>query len=407
MKYRPLLRLKFPGVQVPGLRPLWDWQAFYPIALQRVSASLDRRTNQHAKSLRRHGEGGSAPCGALMDSLLEHLDRFSEVLAVSLHNPCQHLGPRNRSQGFTVGGATCATSTGALAAMRVFAKLWSSDCKTSGSRRVTLGPTPAPGLANSVALGHCDQLLSLRLLANPALGDAFTSCYSSSFGPGVPDAEEECPGQPGPLRPLPGRCPHAALPRLQGEPGPSEGLSDEDAGGAASEASAGGGGSRSWGFWQASQPPVGAPAPEQLPKVAAALLLPAASPRLQEEELGVGSPRTPETGVKSCFGLASGEIRYRGCLLPQPPSRAFNFGGGRHPELSPCLSGSAHKLCSTALWPSERPFGLELSPRMCPGRSCSAGFKASVRPLLLWKDEVLTALKSYKAQDGDFWSPWS
>ncbi|XP_040836217.1 Fanconi anemia group F protein [Ochotona curzoniae] len=127
-----------------------------------------------------------------MEPLLQNLERFSEVMAISRTS---HVG--------TWDSATVRRALQWARYVRhVHRRFGRHDrIRTALERRLHsqwardggLGLGPVPGLTNFEALGYSDVLLSLRLLKNRALGDAARLQLLQQLfpGPGAPDGDPE------------------------------------------------------------------------------------------------------------------------------------------------------------------------------------------------------------------------
>ncbi|KAM5248573.1 Fanconi anemia group F protein [Ctenodactylus gundi] len=127
-----------------------------------------------------------------MEALLQHLECFSEVLAVSRTPHVSTWAPETVRRALEW----------ACYLRHVFRRFGHHGCiRTALERRLLsqwrregeTGPRPVPGLANFQALGRCDILLCLNLLRNRALGDAACHYLLQQLRPGggVRDAGEE------------------------------------------------------------------------------------------------------------------------------------------------------------------------------------------------------------------------
>ncbi|XP_008563848.1 PREDICTED: Fanconi anemia group F protein-like, partial [Galeopterus variegatus] len=127
-----------------------------------------------------------------MERLLQHLERFSEVLVVSRTTHVSTWDP--------------ATVRRALQWARFLRHVYRrfgrhGRIRTALERRLhsqwrqegDFGTGPVPGLTNFQALGRCEIVLALRLLENRALGDAARHHLLQQMfpGPGISDANEE------------------------------------------------------------------------------------------------------------------------------------------------------------------------------------------------------------------------
>ncbi|XP_004585685.2 Fanconi anemia group F protein [Ochotona princeps] len=127
-----------------------------------------------------------------MEPLLQNLERFFEVLAISRTS---HVG--------TWDSATVRRALQWARYVRhVYRRFGRHDrIRTALQRRLLsqwtrdggFGLGPVPGLTNFEALGYSDVLLSLRLLKNRALGDAARHHLLQQLfpGPGAPDGDED------------------------------------------------------------------------------------------------------------------------------------------------------------------------------------------------------------------------
>lgn len=128
-----------------------------------------------------------------MESLLQHLDRFSEVLWVSRTS---HVGTWDAE---TVRRALrwaryLRHVYGRFARRVAVRQALEQHLQTRWRRReADPGPASVPGLKNFQTLGSCEVHLALNLLENRALGEpAYRALLQQLFpGPGPPDEDEE------------------------------------------------------------------------------------------------------------------------------------------------------------------------------------------------------------------------
>uniref|UniRef100_A0A8P0PNT3 FA complementation group F n=1 Tax=Canis lupus familiaris TaxID=9615 RepID=A0A8P0PNT3_CANLF len=273
------------------------------------------RPNRRAGARRaRGGRGsgsGSGSARGRMESLLQQLERFSEVLAVS---------------------RTAAVSAWGPAAVRR-AVQWARYLRRAHGRlRAALEGRRRAG-PRLGAWGGRDVVLSARLLGNRALGAAAHRCLLRLLFPGpaapAPAPPPRCrPASP--ASPAPGRRPPAA-PR-----GPRRGRGAAHAGGAAAAAAARRAGRR---------PPgraVGARAAGRLPA--------------RRGGRAAAGPRGPRAGRAA--PLAAGPRRRPGRAVPRPPRRAPGRAGRPPPGAAPRLPAPARTLgLPTALRPAFGPLG--------------------------------------------------
>nr|XP_012590984.1 Fanconi anemia group F protein [Microcebus murinus] len=343
-----------------------------------------------------------------MEPLLQHLERFSEVLVVSSTTHVSTWDP--------------ATVRRALQWARYLRHIYRRFGRHGRIRRAMerrlhnrwrleggFGSSPVPGLTNFQALGHCDILLSLRLLENRDLGDAARHHLLQQLfpGPGVPDTEEE---------PLQDRLaclarrrsavhllcfygykenqnlPEDSLLKTQAEmllerlqevvkaeaEGPSMFLSS---------------------LWERL------PQNNFLKVIAAALLQPPLPPRPQEEDLELGGPKTPGEGGQELVHWLLGKSEVMAVFCRHLPAGLLTVVASRHRELSRVYLGlltdwgrHLHYDLQKGIWVGDESQDVtweELYDR----------FQSLCQAPPPLKDEVVTVLKSCKAQDGDFEVP--
>ncbi|XP_008053391.1 Fanconi anemia group F protein [Carlito syrichta] len=344
-----------------------------------------------------------------MEPLVQHLERFSEVLAVAGTTHVSTWGPT----------AVRRALQWARYLRHVHRRFGSHGrIRTALERRLhppwrregDAGPGPAPGFASFQALGHCDVLLSLRLLGNRALGDAARRHLLQQLfpGPGGQEAEEETLqdrlarlGRRRCAVHLLRSCGHGEdrgvhedalvrtlaevlLQRLQ-----EAGRDDAEAPGR-------------WlsGLW------------ERLPRdgflkvvAAAALLLPPPAPRPQEEEPAPGGPLAPGEGRHELVRWLLGRSEVMAAFGRDLPVELLTSVASRHPELCRAYldlltdwGGRLHYDLQTGVW-----VGAESQD--VPWEELYHRFHSLCRAPPPLKDEVLTVLESHKAQDGDFEVP--
>ncbi|XP_010590484.1 Fanconi anemia group F protein [Loxodonta africana] len=338
-----------------------------------------------------------------MEPLLQHLERFSEVLAVSRTTHVSTWDP--------------ATVRRALQWARYLRHIHRrfgrhGRIRTALERRLhnqwrqesSPGPGPVPGLTNFQSLGRCDILLAVRLLENRALGDA--ACHHLLHqlfpGPGVRDTEEEtlqdCLARLARRRSavhmlrLSGYREEDSLVKTQAElllerlqevgqaeaEGPSRLLS------------------RLW---------------ERLPQnnflkvTAAALLLPPPSTRPQEEELALGSPKAPGRGRQELVRWLLGKPDIMVVFCRSLPASLLASVVGRHPALSRVYLGLLTDWGRHLYYDLQKGSWVRAEPQDLPWEELYDRFQSLCQASPPLKDEVLTTLKSCKAQDGDYEVP--
>lgn len=339
-----------------------------------------------------------------MEPLLQHLERFSEVLAVSRTTHVSTWDPTTVRRALQW----------ARYLRHVYQRFRRHDgIRTTLERRLHclwkeggLGAGPVPGLSNFEALGRCDILLSLRLLKNPALGDAaYHYLLQQLFpGAGVPDADRELLQDS--LANL-ARCGSAVhmlrfniykenpnlqedslmktqaellLERLQ-EVGKDEAVGPSKL---------------LCSLWERL------PQNNFLKVIAVALLEPPSPPLPQGEELDLGSPRILGEELVHWL-LGNSEIMAAFCR--NVPAGLLTLVASRHPALSHAY------LSVLADWSRHLSYDLQkgvwvgAESQDVPWKELYTRFQSLCQAPPPLKDEVLTLLKSYKAQDGDFEVP--
>ncbi|XP_057605914.1 Fanconi anemia group F protein [Hippopotamus amphibius kiboko] len=344
-----------------------------------------------------------------MESLLQHLDRFSEVLAASRTTHVRTWEPATvrRALQWAAYLRHIHRRFGRHALIR---KALERRLQNQWKQEGNAGSSPAPALADFQALGHCDQLLSLRLLANPALGDAsFHYLLQQLFpGPGVRDAEGEM--LQGSLARLSRRRAAIHLLHFNACRENSDVQEDplrktqaelllrrlQEVG----EAEAEGPGrllSSLWGRLSQNN---------FLEVVAAALLLPPpSSPRLQEKELERGGRETPSKRGEELLRWLLGRSDVMVAFCRSLPAGLLTLVAGRHPELSRVYLALLTDWGRQLHYDLQKGLWIGTESQAVPWEELFSRFQSLCRAPPPLKDEILTALTSCKAQDGDFEVP--
>lgn len=342
-----------------------------------------------------------------MESLLQHLERFSELLAVSRTTHVSTWDP--------------ATVRRALQWARYLRHVHSRfgrhvRIRTALERRLqkrwrqdgASGSAPVPGLTNFQALGRCDRLLSLRLLENRALGDAaYHYLLQQLFpGPGVPDADEET--LQGSLVRLARRGSAVHMLRFIGY-GENSVLEDAVLKTQAElllerlrevpKAEAEGPSRFLSTLWDRL------PQNNFLKVIAAALLLPPSSPRPQGEELELGTPKTPGEGGQELVRWLLAKSDVMAAFCHNLPVGLLTSVAGRHPELSRAYLGLLTDWGGHLRYDLEKGTWVGAESQHVSWEELYGRFQSLCQAPPPLKDEVLTALESCKAQDGDFQVP--
>ncbi|KAM5317486.1 Fanconi anemia group F protein [Glossophaga mutica] len=347
-----------------------------------------------------------------METLLQHLDRISEVLAVS-RTPhvsswdavavrralrwARYMRHVHRRFGCHVPIRT--------ALERRLQNHWKQE---DGS-----GPAAVPGLTNFRDLGRCDILLSQRLLDNRALGDAAFHCLLQQLfpGPGVRDPEEET--LQGCLALLARRRSAVHLLRFHGFGENSAAWDDslvktqaelllerlqerlQEVGKVQAE----GPSKLLSSLWQRL------PRNNFLEVIAAALLLPSSSPRPSKEELESGSPRTQGEGCQELVHWLLGKSDIMATFCRSLSASLLTSVAGRHPELFQIYLGLLTEWGRHLHYDLQKGIWVGAEARDVPWEELYGRFQSLCQAPSPLKDEVLRALESCKAQDGDFEVP--
>ncbi|XP_037018165.2 Fanconi anemia group F protein [Artibeus jamaicensis] len=342
-----------------------------------------------------------------MDSLLQHLDRISEVLAVS-RTPhvsswdavavrralqwARYMRHVHRRFGCRVAIRT--------ALERRLQTQWKQDCS---------GPAAFSGLTNFRDLGRCDILLSQSLLDNRALSDAAFHCLLQQLfpGPGVSDAEEETLQSR--LTLLARRRSAVHLLRFSGFGENSAARDDplvktqaelllerlQEVGKARAQGPSG----LLSSLWERL------PRNNFLEVIAAALLLPSSSPRPPKEELELGSPRTQREGAHELVHWLLGKSDIMATFCRSLSAALLTSVAGRHPEIFRVYLGLLTEWGRHLHYDLQRGIWVGAEAHDVSWEELYGRFQSLCQAPSPLKDEVLKALESCKAQDGDFEVP--
>ncbi|XP_006903765.1 PREDICTED: LOW QUALITY PROTEIN: Fanconi anemia, complementation group F [Elephantulus edwardii] len=342
-----------------------------------------------------------------MEPLLQQLDRFSEVLAVSRSTHVKNWDP------VTVGRALqwarylrhVHGRFGRHAGIRAALE---RRLREQGRQQGRSGPGPVSELTNFESLGRCDILLALRLLENRALGDAaYHHLLQQLFpGPSVPDTDSEGESLQAGLARLARRRAAVHMLRVYCSREMPAVLEDtlvktqaelllqrlQEVG----AAGAGGLLSRLWGRLSQNS---------FLKVVAAALLLPPAPGRPLQEGLELDRPGAPREGMQELASWLLGNSDVRAAFCRTLPADLLASVADHHAGLFRVYLGlltdwgrHLHYDLQKGSWVGEEPQGLSWE-------ELHARFQSLCQAAPPLKDEVLTTLKSYKVQDGDYQVP--
>lgn len=339
-----------------------------------------------------------------MESLLQHLDRFSEVLAVSRTTHVSSWDPGTVRRAFQWARYLRHIHrrfSRNVHIRTVLERRLQNQWKLKGDS----GPASAPGLTNFRALGRCDLLLSQRLLENPALGDAaFHSLVQELFpGPGVLDAEKET--LQGSLALLARRRSAVHLLRFNGY-GESSAYQEDALIKTQAElllerlhevgrAEAEGPSQFLSSLWERL------PHSNFLKVIAAALLLPS-SPRPPKDELELGSPKTPGEGGQELVHWLLGKSDIVATFCRNLPAGLLTSVASRHPELFQVYLGQLTDWGRRLHYDLQKGIWVGAESQDVPWEELCGRFQSLCQAPSPLKDEVLTALESCKSQDGDF-----
>ncbi|XP_007954157.1 Fanconi anemia group F protein [Orycteropus afer afer] len=343
-----------------------------------------------------------------MERLLQHLERFSEVLEVSRSTYVSTWEP-----------ATVRRALQWASYLRHIHRRFGRHgrIRTALERRLhnqwrqkgSSGPGPGSGLINFRSLGHCDVLLAVSLLENRALGDAaYHHLLQQLFpGPGVPDTDEETlQNSLVSLARLRSAVHILRLyayrenPEVQKDPlvkTQAELLLEhlQDVGKAEAE-----GPSRFLNsLWERL------PQNNFLKVLAAALLLPSSSTRPQEEGLELSSPETPGEGRQELVRWLLGKSNIMSVFCRNLPAGLLASVVGRHPALFRVYLGLLTDWGRHLHYDLQKGSWIGAEPQDLPWEELYNRFQSLYQAPPPLKDEVLTSLASCKAQDGDFEVP--
>uniref|UniRef100_A0A8C9AJ10 Fanconi anemia group F protein n=1 Tax=Prolemur simus TaxID=1328070 RepID=A0A8C9AJ10_PROSS len=343
-----------------------------------------------------------------MEPLAQHLERFSEVLAVSSTAHVSTWDP--------------ATVRRALQWARYLRHIYRRFGRHGRIRKALerrlhnqwrqedgFGSRPVPGLTNFQALGHCDILLSLRLLENRDLGDAARHHLLQQLfpGPDVRDAEEESLQDR--LACLARRRSAVHMLRFCGY---KENLNLPEDSQLKTQAEMLLERLQEVGKAQAEGPSTFLSSLwERLPQnnflkvVAAALLQPPMPPRPQEDELELGSPKTAGEGGQELVHWLLGKSEVMAVFCRRLPAGLLTAVASRHRALSRAYLGLLTDWGRQLHYDLQKGIWVGAESQDVTWEELCDRFQSLCQAPLPLRDEVVTVLKSCKAQDGDFEVP--
>ncbi|EFB25580.1 hypothetical protein PANDA_001946, partial [Ailuropoda melanoleuca] len=335
-----------------------------------------------------------------MESLLQHLERFSELLAVSRTTHVSTWDPTTVRRALQWARYLRHVHRRFGRHVRVRTAL-ERRLRSQWRQKGASGSAPVPGL-NFQALGRCDLLLPLRLLENRALGDAaYHYLLQQLFpGPGVPDADG--------LARLARRRSAVHMLRFNGYGENSvfeESVLKTQAElllerlGEVPKAEAEGPSRFLSTLWDRL------PQNNFLKVIAAALLLPPSSPRPQGEELELDTPKTPGEGGQELVRWLLAKSDVMAAFCHDLPVGLLTSVAGRHPEFFRAYLGLLTDWGRHLHYDLQKGTWVGAEPQHVSWEELYGRFQSLCQAPPPLKDEVLTALESCKAQDGDFQVP--
>ncbi|XP_075404519.1 Fanconi anemia group F protein [Tenrec ecaudatus] len=340
-----------------------------------------------------------------MEPLLDHLDRFSEVLAVARTAHVASWDPATVRRALEWARYLRHVHGRFGRHGRIRAAL-ERRLQRQGRPAGSAVPGPAPGLTSFQSLGRCDLLLAASLLENRALGDAACRHLLQQLCPGPggahPDGEEPLPDG---LARLARRAAAVRLLRLHGlgeRRAPAEDALLKTQAElllerlqAAGEAGAEGPRGLLGRLW--ARLPHG----HLLKVLAAALLLPPAPAAPQDEGLGPARPQTPsELGA---WLLGHSDIMEAFCRTL--PARLLASVAGRHPALASGYLGLLTEWGRRLHYDLQKGHWVGAEPHDLSWEELCDRFQSLLQAPPPLNDDVLTTLKACKAADGDFEVP--
>ncbi|XP_008592275.1 PREDICTED: Fanconi anemia group F protein-like [Galeopterus variegatus] len=138
---------------------------------------------------------------------------------------------------------------------------------------------------------------------------------------------------------------------------------------------------------------------------AVALLQPPSSPRLQEEDLQLGSPRTSGEGSQELLHWLLGKSEIMAAFCRNLPPQLLTLVARRHPALSRVYLSLLTDWGRHLHYDLQKGIWVGAEAQDVPWEELYDKFQSLCQAPSPLKDEVITALESCKAQDGDFEVP--
>ncbi|XP_042547591.1 Fanconi anemia group F protein [Dipodomys spectabilis] len=339
-----------------------------------------------------------------MEQLLQYLDRFSEVVAVSGTTHVSTWDPTTVRRALQwarylrhVHGRFSGHGRIRTAVERRLRSHW----RLRGERG------PGPGWLSFRALGHCDALLALRLLRNRALGEAaYHALLRQLFpGPGVRDAEQAT--LPDSLLGLARRGCAIHLLRGHGSRATPDIRQDplvktqaelllervQQAG------EAGGAGGLLGSLWERG------PHTHFLQVLAVALVPPPASPGPPSQLEGDDDPRTPTEASQELLRWLLSEPDVRTAFCRTLPAGLLTSVASCHPAFARVYMSLLIAWGRRLHYDLQQGLWVGTESQDMPWEDLYDRFQSLCQAPPPLKNEVLTSLESCKAQDGDFQVP--
>lgn len=343
-----------------------------------------------------------------MESLSEQLERFSQVLALSCTTHVSSWDPATVRRALQWARYLRHVHRRFGRNVRIRTAL---DQRLQNQWKQVGGPGSAGvlGLTNFRALERCDLRLSLRLLENPALGNAaFHSLLQYLFpGPGGLEAGQETLQDS--LALLARRRSAVHMLSVSGT-GETSVLREDSVTRTLAEllrerlqevgrAEAEGACSFLSSLWERL------PHDNTLQVIAAALLLSPSPPRPPEEELERGIPKTPGDGSQELVNWLLRQPDVMATFCRRLPAGLLTSVAGRHSDLFQAYLGllthwgeQLHYDLQKGVWVGAEPHGV-------PWEELRGRFQSLCEAPSPLKDAILAALEALRAQDGDFQVP--
>ncbi|XP_037378464.1 Fanconi anemia group F protein [Talpa occidentalis] len=341
-----------------------------------------------------------------METLLQQLEHFSQVLAVARTTHVSSWDAPTVRRAFQW-ARYLRHVHGRFGHQVRIRPVLERRLRSQWKREGSFDPALVPGLTNFQALGRCDLLLSLRLLENPALGDAAYHCLLRQLFPGPGDRGSDEETLQDSLARLVRRRAAVCLLRRSGC-GESPALQDSltrtqaelllerlrevraaDAQGPSRFLSS---------LWERL------PRDSFLKVIAAALLLPP-SPRPQEEELELGDPKISGEGAQELVHWLLGKSDIVTTVCRNLPVGLLTSVAGCHPDFSRAYLALLTDWGRLLQYDLQKGIWVGVESQDVSWEELFGRFQSLCQAPPPLRDQAVKALESCKAQDGDFEVP--